>query len=305
MARSGATPVGTSILVDPLVERLSHHPTPAISGNGPRQRPWRYTGNGPAAERAGGCPYSAGAVRVGFEDADFLEQRVEPGCVVADDGGGAHGVVVGLQAGKLVVVGNEPQPAVEALIVVGVTSMEKHLLVPDDILQEFAVGERGPADIVRGEACQVEPVPREPFGMGSGMEKRAWRTQQTQMSFSRMMAARPDRAATVRSMWARSRASRDRNASAMEPVPGSGGESLGHPRRHVCRAQPLEFRRAESGLDRGDRCGEVIEAPESRPGQESGFVRGRLSTCAEIAHTNTGWNAGLTPPSSSQLFWFE
>ena len=49
----------------------SHHPTP--SAEGPRQRPWRYTGNGPAAERAGGCPYSAGAVRVGFEDADFFE----------------------------------------------------------------------------------------------------------------------------------------------------------------------------------------------------------------------------------------
>ena len=90
----------------------------------------------------------------------------EPGCVVGDDGGGgAHRVVIGLQAGKLVVVGDEPQPAGEALIVVGVTGVEKHLFVPDDILQEFAVGERGPADIVGGEACQVEPVPREPFGM--------------------------------------------------------------------------------------------------------------------------------------------
>ena len=36
--------------------------------------------------------------------------------------------------------------------------------MPDDILQEFAVGERGPADIVGGEACQVEPVPGESFG---------------------------------------------------------------------------------------------------------------------------------------------
>ena len=47
---------------------------------------------------------------------------------------------------------------------VGVTGVEKHLLVPDDILQEFAVGERSPADIVGGEARQVEPVPGEPFG---------------------------------------------------------------------------------------------------------------------------------------------
>ena len=70
-----------------------------------------------------------------------------------------------MQAGKLVVVGDEPQPAVEALILVGVTGVEKNPFVPDDILQEFAVGERGPADIVGGESCQVGPVPREPFGM--------------------------------------------------------------------------------------------------------------------------------------------
>ena len=86
------------------------------------------------------CPRSAGTVRVDFEDADLFNQRVEPGCVVANDGGGAHGVVVGLQAWKLVVVGDEPQPAVEALIVVGVTGVEEHLLVPDDIFQEFAIG---------------------------------------------------------------------------------------------------------------------------------------------------------------------
>ena len=112
-----------------------------------------------------GRPYSTGPVRVGFEDADFFDQRVELSCVVGDDGGRAHGVVVGAQAGKLVVVGDEPRPAVEAMIVVGVTGVEKHPLVPDDVLQEFAVGERGPADIVGGEACQVEPVPREPFWM--------------------------------------------------------------------------------------------------------------------------------------------
>ena len=38
---------------------------------------------------------SAGAVHVGFEDAEFFNQRVELGRVVADDGGGAHGLVVG------------------------------------------------------------------------------------------------------------------------------------------------------------------------------------------------------------------
>ena len=65
----------------------------------------------------------------------------------------------------MVVVGDEPQPAVEAVIVVGVVGVEKHPFVPDDIIQEFAVGERGPADIVGGEACQIEPVSREPFGM--------------------------------------------------------------------------------------------------------------------------------------------
>ncbi len=38
----------------------------------------------------------------------------------------------------------------------------------------------------------------------------------------------------------------------MEPVPADG-ERLGHPRRHVCRPQPLELRRPEGGLDRGHR----------------------------------------------------
>ena len=109
--------------------------------------------------------HSAGAVSVGFEGADFFEQGVELRCVVGDDGGGAHGVVVGSQAGKLVVVGDEPQPAVKAVIVVGVTGVEKHPLVPDDILEELAVGESGAADMVCGEAGQIEPVPREPFGM--------------------------------------------------------------------------------------------------------------------------------------------
>ena len=48
---------------------------------------------------------SGRTVRVGFEDADAFHQRIELRRVVADDAGAAHGVVVGLQAGKLVVVG--------------------------------------------------------------------------------------------------------------------------------------------------------------------------------------------------------
>ena len=96
--------------------------------------------------------YSARTVRVGFEDAESFDQRVEFRCVVADDAGVAHGVVVRLQDGELVVVGNETQPAVEALIVVGVAGVEEHLLVLDYILEEVTVGERSLADSVVGEA---------------------------------------------------------------------------------------------------------------------------------------------------------
>ena len=93
-----------------------------------------------------------------------FDQRVESRCIVGDDAGVAHGVVVGLQGDKLVVVGNETQPAVEALIVVGVAGVEEHLLVPDHVGQEGAVAERGLADSVVGEAGQVEPMAGEPFG---------------------------------------------------------------------------------------------------------------------------------------------
>ena len=65
---------------------------------------------------------------------------------MADDGGGAHGLVVGSQIGKLIVVGDKPKPAIEALIVVGATGVEKHPLVPDDIFEELAIGESGAAD---------------------------------------------------------------------------------------------------------------------------------------------------------------
>ena len=110
-------------------------------------------------------------------------------------------------------------------------------------------------------------------GGGPARPSDAWRTQQTQMSFSRMMAGRPDRAATVRSMSARSRTPRDRNASAMEAVAGGGGESLGHPRRHFCRPQPLEFRRADGGLDRGDRLRGHVVLAEIPEGGERGARR--------------------------------
>ena len=55
----------------------------------------------PAAERCAGaggaaCPYSVRTVRVGFEDADSFDQRVESRCVGADDSSVAHGVVIRL-----------------------------------------------------------------------------------------------------------------------------------------------------------------------------------------------------------------
>ena len=123
----------------------------------------------PPAERCAGAgsaagQYSARTVRVGFEDAESFDQRVEFRCVVADDAGVAHGVVVRLQDGELVVVGNETQPAVEALIVVGVADVEEHLLVLDYILEEITVGERSLADSVVGEALEVEPVAGESVG---------------------------------------------------------------------------------------------------------------------------------------------
>ena len=194
----------------------------------------------------------------------------EPGCVVGDDGGSAHRVVIGLQAGKLVVVGDEPQPAGEALIVVGVTGVEKHLLVPDDILQEFAVGERGPADIVGGEACQVEPVPREPFGMVR--EPAPVTLDMDQRGLLPESAYRRENRHGRGGIVEVGGTPRDRNASAMEPVPG-GGDRLGHPRRHVCRPQPLEFRRAEGGLDRGDRLRGHVVLAEIPEGGERGARR--------------------------------
>ena len=56
------------------------------------------------------------------------------------------------------------RPTIQTAVVMSVTRVEKHALVPDDILQQRAVGERSPAHIVPGEERQVEPVPRQPVG---------------------------------------------------------------------------------------------------------------------------------------------
>ena len=106
-------------------------------------------------------------VGFGFQDANLFDKCVESRRAFGDDAGGAHGIVVGMQVGKLVVIGDELHSAVEALIVIGVASVKKHLLVPDNILQEGAVGECCLADLVFGKAGQVEPVPRKAFGLVS------------------------------------------------------------------------------------------------------------------------------------------
>ena len=107
---------------------------------------------------------SVRTVRVGFEGADSFDQRVEFRRVVANDAGAAHVVVVRSQGRELIVVGHETQAAVEAVIVVGVAGVEEHLLVPDDVGEEFAVSQCGPADGVGGKAREIEPVAGEPVG---------------------------------------------------------------------------------------------------------------------------------------------
>ena len=54
---------------------------------------------------------------------------------------------------------------------------------------------------------------------------------------------------------------------------GPAAERLGHPCRHVCRAQPLEFRRAEGGLDRGGRLRGHVVLAEIPEGGERGARR--------------------------------
>ena len=87
---------------------------------------------GPVTERfgggrGGGSRVSAQTAGIAFEDAGSFYRCVEFRCVVTQDAGVAHGVVVGLQGAGLLVVGNEAPLAVEALIVVGVAGVQEHL----------------------------------------------------------------------------------------------------------------------------------------------------------------------------------
>ena len=115
-------------------------------------------------------------------------------------------------------------------------------------------------------AGESDVLPLKAMGRGSAMEKSACRTQQKQMSLYRMLAARPEFAATVRRLSARSRQRSDRNASGMDPVPGCCVERRRHPRRRVHAPQFLKLGRTESGLDRDDCLGGHVvpaEIPES------------------------------------------
>ena len=97
-------------------------------------------------------------IRADLQEPDIRDERPELRRTVADNAGSAHGIVVRLQGGELVVVGDEAQPAVEALVVVCIAGMEEHLLVPDNVGEKSPVRERGPTDRVVGEAGEVEPV---------------------------------------------------------------------------------------------------------------------------------------------------
>lgn len=68
------------------------------------------------------------AVHFAFHLPDAFDQGIEFRRVIANDAGGAHGLIVGSETVELVFVGNEPQPAVEAMIVVGVPRIEEDRL---------------------------------------------------------------------------------------------------------------------------------------------------------------------------------
>ena len=118
------------------------------------------------SKRGRGPPCSGPAVSLGFQNPELFDQHTEFRRVCADDASDAHGVVVGFEAGKLVLIRNESKAAVQAMIVVGVACIEENLLVSDDVLKEGPVGERGVAGAVPGETGEVEPVPGEPLRPG-------------------------------------------------------------------------------------------------------------------------------------------
>ena len=83
--------------------------------------PRRPRAEGRLRNRVGRAPCSGSAVDVGFENLELFDQCIEFRRVCAEDAGGAHSVVVGFEAGKLVVFGDEPKAAVQAMIVVGLS----------------------------------------------------------------------------------------------------------------------------------------------------------------------------------------
>ena len=83
--------------------------------------PRRPRTEGRLRNRVGRASCSGSAVDVGFENLELFDQRIEFRRVCAEDTGGAHSVVVGFEAGKLVVFGDEPKAAVQAMIIIGLS----------------------------------------------------------------------------------------------------------------------------------------------------------------------------------------
>ena len=130
---------------------------------------------------------SGKTVGLDFEIPDLAHQGIKSRRVGTNESRNSHGVAIRLQAGKLVVVGNETQPALKASIVLGATGMEEYPPVPDDIVQEAAVEERCPADIALSWGCQVGPMPASLSGQS--WSRRRWHSTWMSVAFSQNMCA--------------------------------------------------------------------------------------------------------------------
>ncbi len=108
---------------------------------------------GPAAERCGRrCLHDlnrrtsrrisrGGLRRLRGQDTDPFDHLAESRHIGTGNADGPHGVVIDPQAGELVGIRDEPPPAVEAMVVVGVARAEEHFLVPDHIRRQSAVSD--------------------------------------------------------------------------------------------------------------------------------------------------------------------